>query len=342
MVDEKIIKKILLLLLIAGLFILGFLVIRAIIIPIVVGLLFAYVFHPVYKKINRRIKRKNLSAFLLMIGITLVIAIPLALLIPVLVRQIFETYVLLQNVNFAELLKDFLPSIINDETLRTISVNIDNIIGKVFSSSLNQFTNLIINIPGLLLQFAVFLFTFFFAVRDSDKLKKYARELSLFSKSTEEKFLEEFRGITNAIIFGQVLIGIIQGLALGLALFLLGVPKALVLTVVACIVSMIPVLGSWLVWLPVGILLLISGSTFSGIFILLYGALFVSIIDNILRPIFIAKSSNLPIVVSVIGIIGGLYLFGIAGIVLGPLILAYLLIIVDLYKQGKLDELFRR
>ncbi len=64
--------------------------------------------------------------------------------------------------------------------------------------------------------------------------------------------------------------------------------------------------------------------------------------DNILRPYFLSKKSNLPIALSIIGIIGGLYLFGIAGLVLGPLILAYVLIIIEFYKQGKLEELFGR
>ena len=342
MVDDKIVKRIILLSLVVVLSLLTFLVLRAILISIIVGLLFAYIFSPIYRKINKPIKNKNLSALLLILGITIVIAIPIALLTPSLVQQTFETYTTIQRVNFAEHIRNIAPAFINEEFSNVLSTNLDNLLGKVFSSSLNQFTNIIVNIPNLLLQFAVFIFTFFFAIRDAGKLKDYASSLSPFSETTEKKFMSEFRGITNAIIFGQVLIGILQGLALGLALFILGVPNALLLTVIACLVSIIPVLGSWLVWLPVGILLLITGSTFTGAFILLYGALFVSSIDNFLRPIFLSKSSNLPVILSVIGTIGGLYLFGITGLVIGPLILAYMLIIIEFYRQGKLSELFRK
>jgi predicted PurR-regulated permease PerM len=171
-------------------------------------------------------------------------------------------------------------------------------------------------------------------------LKEYVAKLSPFSNSTEKKFLKEFRGITDAIIFGQVFIGILQGLLLGAGLYLLGVPNALTLTFVAAILSVIPILGAWLVWFPVGIILLMTGKTFSGIFILLYGAFFVSLIDNFLRPYILSKRSNLHIVLSVIGTIGGLYLFGIVGLILGPLILAYVIIIIEFYQQGKLNELF--
>jgi len=342
MVDDKIVKRVLILSFVAVIFILALLVIRPILISIVLGLLFAYIFSPVYNKIHNKIKRKNISAFLLIIGIIIIIAVPIIWLIPKIVNQTIDLYTKVQEVNFVEPIEKILPTIIKPETARAIAVNINNLLGKAFTSVLNQFTAVIVNIPNLLLQFAVFLFTFFFSIRDSEKLKKYVSELSPFTDATEEKFMHEFRGITNSIIYGQLLIGIIQGLALGLGLWVLGVPKALILTVIAAIVSIIPFLGSWLVWLPIGLLLLITGNTFAGVALLLYGALFVSSIDNILRPIIISRSSDLPIVVSVVGIIGGLYLFGIAGLVLGPLILAYAMIIIEFYKQGKLEELFKK
>jgi len=323
-------------LLILGIFLLAFFILKPIIIPIIFGLLFGYIFSPVYKQIKHILKGSNISAFLLLGGLTVLIIVPLIFLIPLLGRQIFEIYVLLQNTNFNEILGRFF-----EEDLATnIAIQLNNIFGNIFPILVGGVSDFIKNLPRFLLQFAVFLFTFFFVVRDLDKLTVFISELSPFSQSTEKKFSSEFRRITNVIIFGQVLIGIVQGLALGAGLFFLGVPKALLLTAITCIASIIPVLGSWLVWLPVGIILLSTGKVFSGIFILLYGALFVSIIDNFLRPYFLSRKSNLPIVLSVIGTIGGLFVFGIAGLILGPLILAYVLIILEFYKQGKLNELF--
>ncbi len=338
MADSKVMKQGIAGLLILGIFVIAFLVLRPIVIPILFGLLFGYLFSPVYKKILKYLKWRNLSAFVVIMGLTAILVIPLIYIIPSLVKQIFDTYVLLQNFNFNILLQEF----VQGDIATSIAMNLDNIIGKFFSTILNQFTIFLVNLPSFLLQFSVFLFVFYFTIRDLDHLKKYLSHLSPFSKSTGKKFMEEFRGITNAIIFGQVLIGIIQGLAVGICLFFLGVPKALVFTFLACIVSVIPVLGSWLVWFPVGVVLITTGQTFSGAFILLYGFFFVSIIDNILRPYLLSRKSSLPIVLSIIGTIGGLYFFGIAGLILGPLILAYVLIIIEFYKQGKLNELFNK
>ena len=338
MADQVDIKKGIVGAIILGIFVLTFFILRPIIIPIIFGLLFAYIFSPLYKKIKTKVKGKNIPALLLLLGLVVLIAVPLFYLVPILVNQAFETYVLIQNVNMNEVVGGFIQSDISS----AIAINLDNLIGQIFSGFLNQFKNMLINLPSMLLLFAVFLFTFYFAIRDSDDMREYISTLSPFSDSTEKKFLKEFRGITNAIVFGQVFIGIVQGLAVGVGLFFLGVPKTLILTFIASIVSMIPVLGSWIVWMPVGLFLIFTGQTFNGIFLLLYGALFVSTIDNLIRPYLLSKQSNLPIALSVIGTIGGLYFFGIAGLVLGPLVLAYVLIIIEFYQQGKLKDLFNK
>jgi predicted PurR-regulated permease PerM len=338
MADYKDIKRSVVAIIIIGIFVLAFFILKPIIISIIFGLLFAYIFNPVYKAIKSKVKNKSISALILIFGLMVIIIIPIIYFVPTIVGQAFNTYVQLQNFNFAEYFGKFFQG----DFSAKLATSVDNIIGQIFSTFLNQFKNLLINFPSFLLQFAVFLFTFYFAIRDSNELKLYLSSLSPFSKETEEKFLKEFRSITNAIIFGQVLIGIIQGLALGLGLLILGIPNVIILTFVTCIVSIIPVLGSWLVWLPVSIFLLLSGQTFAGIFLLLYGALFVGTIDNILRPYILSKQSNLPIILSVIGTIGGLYFFGITGLILGPLVLAYVLIIIEFYQKGKLKDLFSK
>ena len=324
--------------LILMIFVLAFLMLRPIIIPIIFGLLAAYIFSPVYKKVYKKTKKKNFSAFLMILCFAVLLVVPLIYIIPGLVNQIFEVFVKFQSLN----IYDIVTGLVEGDTGASIAANIDNIISQGFSILLNQFKNLIMNIPSLILKFSVFLFTFFFAVRDTESLKQYVSSLSPFSKNLERKLMNEFRGITNAIVFGQVLIGIIQGLALGIGLFFLGVPNVLVLTFIACVVCIIPLVGSWTVWLPTSVFLFMNDKIFSSIFLFLYGMLFVGTIDNFLRPYILSKQSNLPVAISIIGTIGGLYFFGIAGILLGPLILAYVIIIIEFYQQGKLKELFRK
>jgi len=338
MADDSVVKRGLVGALIAGLFILAFFILKPIIISIIFGILFAYIFNPTYKWLYRMIMRKNLAAIILIVGITFIITLPIVYFTPIIVREAIDTLNLLQNVNFGELFSEYM----SPEIARGFSTNLDSIFSQTTLAFINQFKNILINFPSFVLQFAVFLFTFFFVIRDSEDLKKYISALSPFSKITEVKFLRELRGITNAIVFGQVLVGILQGLAVGVVFFIFGVPKALILTILASILSIIPILGSWLVWVPVAIYLLSVDQIFKGIFLLIYGLFFISSIDNVIRPYILSKRSNLPIALSVIGTIGGLYFFGISGLILGPLILAYVLIIIEFYREGRLDDLFKK
>ncbi|MDO8517575.1 MAG: AI-2E family transporter [Nanoarchaeota archaeon] len=339
--DKNFVSKSVTLFFIGLLFVLALYMLKIIIIPILLGLLLTYFFYPVYVKINKYIKNKDVSAFILIFAIVFAIAIPLWFLTPMLVRQIFESYMYMQKINFGELFQNVFPSLFNEEIARTFYVNINNILTKLFNSLLSQGSEFVSNLPNIILQGVVTLFTFYFSTRDADKLKDYFLKLSPFSPSTERKFIEEFTHITNAIVYGQFLIAAVQGLLLGVGLYVLGVDNVLLLTAMTMLVSVIPVFGAWLVWLPVSIYLITSGQVFNGVVLFLYGALIVSTVDNLLRIYLLSRKSSLSTAVSLIGIIGGIYAFGLVGILLGPLILAYTLIIVEFYRQGKLDDLFK-
>lgn len=332
----KQIRKMIVGALVLGIFVLSFLILKPIIIPIIFALLTAYVFSPVYKKLYKWTKRKNLSAFIMILGLILLLLVPIVYFIPSLINQLFKIYIRFQGVDIAEVVRKFTGSNITASSI----ANINNIVSQAFNALLTQFKDMLINLPSLILKFSVFLFTFFFVARDSKMLVKYVDTLSPFSKNLEKKLLGEFKDITNALIFGQVLVGLIQGLALGIGMFILGVPNVLILTLAACLLSMIPFIGAWTVWLPVSIFLFVNGRIFAGTALFLYGMLFVSTLDNFLRPYILSKRTSLHLAVTVIGTIGGLYFFGIAGILLGPLILAYALIIIDFYRKGNLAELF--
>lgn len=341
MADENLISKIIALAAIALIFIVAIIVIKPILISIIVGLIFAYVFYPLYKKIKHLIKSPNISTLVLIILIIIAIAIPVWFIAPIFITQTFETYRYLQQINFAEAIKNLLPQFFTTESAAAIAINLNNFIASFFSALMSQLTGMISNLPNLILKFVAAVFTFFFATRDADKLNEYLHSLSPFSQKTGKKFFVEFRHITDAIVYGQVAIGLIQGLVLGVGLFLLGAPSPLLLTSLAAIFSIVPVLGSWLVWLPTGALMIASGKTVAGTILLIYGAVFVSTIDNFLRPYFLSKKSTLPISVALVGTIGGFYTFGLIGLVLGPLILAYSLIVIDFYRKGNLKELFK-
>jgi len=341
MVERQFINKAIVWALIAGLVVASFFLIRPIFLSMVIGVFLAYIIHPLYSHLNKYIKRDNLATIIFIIILLLAIAIPGWFFLPSLAREIFNTYLYVQNVDMAGTIAKVAGLFFGPETARTVSVQVSIYVAKFFSFSITSLGNYFSNLPNILIQLSVVVFTFFFATRDSKKIKEYLSELSPLSTATENKFSEEFRNVTNSIIFGQILTGIIQGLALGIGLLLLGVPKVIFLTLISIVLSIIPIIGAWLVWIPVSLFLVVSGHVVNGTILFFYGLIFVSTIDNFIRPYLISRQSNMNIFVAIIGTIGGLYTFGIIGLLLGPLILSYLLIVLEFYRKGKLNEIFR-
>lgn len=340
MIDENSFKKISFFILLAILTILSFIMLWSILTSVITGLLLAYVFYPAYKKTLSIFKEKNISAFIIILLVFVIIFLPLWFLMPFVFNQLFDIYLYMQKINLQDIVKMLSPYVseLNLSKDFTASLNsfIINFAGKLFSSS----TAFIINIPSLLLKTVVVLFIFFFGMRDGEILIKYLIELSPFSKHAEKEFVEKFRGITDSVIYGFVVIGILQGILTGLGLFIFGIPHSILLTVIAIIAAMIPVLGAWLVWIPAVVYLFISGKTVFAVILLVYCAVIVSWIDNILRPHIVAKRVQISSAVIFVGMIGGLLFMGVLGLILGPLILAYLLLILDAYKERRINKLF--
>lgn len=341
MVDNNSTNKLIVISLIAIVFVISFFILKPIIVAMIAGALLGYVLYPIYLPVRRLIKRENLSTFIFIFLLFLLIAVPLWFLLPGLIRDVFNTYMLIQKTDFTVNLAKIFGLFLSAETAQLATVQANSFIANLFSSMIASLNNVFSNLPNILFQAAIMLFTFYFVIRDYPLLRETLIRLSPFSDSTEKKFASEFRGITNAIIFGHLLVGVIKGLALGLGFLLLGVDNILFLTSIGIILSIIPIVGPWLLWVPVALLLIINGNVFGGVVLFFYGLIIISQIDNVLLPYIISRKSNLNVFVSLIGTIGGLYAFGIIGLIIGPLILSYLLIILDFYKEGKLNELFK-
>ena len=208
------------------------------------------------------------------------------------------------------------------------------------SSIFSYFITLLQELPSLLLNLAVVLFVFFFALRDQENLKEFISGISPFRKDKEAILVTRFKDITSSIIYGYIIVGILQGLALGLGLLIFGVPRALILTILGIFASMLPMVGPWFVWVPVAIGLFLTGKIGFAIAFSIYCLFFVSTIDNILRPYIVSRKTGVSSVVVLVGMIGGLFVFNILGLILGPLILSYLLLFLKAYKDGTLSDMF--
>ena len=185
------------------------------------------------------------------------------------------------------------------------------------------------------------MFIFYFILIDFDKIQKTFSNFTPLSAESKRKFGMEFKNVTDGILYGQILIGILQGVLMGLMLFIMGVDGTLLLTIVAVIAGILPMVGPTIIWVPMGIVFIVAGAPLNAVLLGVWGMAISAMTDGLIRPYLLSRKTTLPIAWGFISTIGGLLAFGLIGLLLGPLIIAYLIIVLQFYKQGRFEELFK-
>jgi len=292
MFDKKNFKDMITLVLILGLFILAWIIIKPIIFAIIAGLLLAYILYPFYNWILKKLKREFLSAFLVCLIVLIVIIGSVGLLLGALVNQAINLYFILQHLDLPQLLTNALPKFLSTELSSTIAGSLNTFISKALAYGLSKSGDFILNLPVILLKLFVAIFIFFFALKDGKKAIDYIKSLDFLEKENQDKFFVQFKNITYSVLIGQIVIGVIQGFIAGIGYFIFNVPNALLLTIFTMLVAIIPLIGAWLGWIPVVIYLFSIGRTGAGIGLLIYGILIVSVIDHTLRTVLVSRNTN--------------------------------------------------
>ncbi len=330
---DKELKKISLIFLIVVLGVLVFLIIRPVILSVLGGLILAYIFFPIYRVLSDRLTNKNLAASLVTIFAIAIIFVPLWFAIPSIVQRVFDLFQMSQGLDYYGFIEKILPTA-SEQLVTQIDLSINSATSQLSSFVLNSLVDLALNFHIVSLHLILVAFVFFFALRDWPSLKNFVVGISPLDKSQEADLSRQFGNITKSIVYGQIVVGILQGILSSIGLFVFGVPQALLLSVIAMLLSVIPVIGPGIVYVPVTFYLLITGNPVLAIAYLAYNIVFVTILEHVLRSHIVARKTSMSQVVVLIGMIGGLLIFGIIGLVLGPLIVAYFLTFLETYKKS--------
>jgi predicted PurR-regulated permease PerM len=334
--DDKDFRRFMIPIVILILAVLSFLIVKPIASAVIIGLLLAYVSYPIYLKINKKIKSNNLSAFIIVGVVLLVVLLPIIFLIPRFTEQLLDSYVQLRGADFSKIIFQIFPSLAESKEMTAeIIAASSHFSGSISSWILSIFDSTFRNIPGIAFGAVVLLFTFFFSLREGQYVKDYFSIFFPFQEQYQKKFYEKFEQVTYSVIYGEIVVGIAQGLIAGIGYYMFGIPNALLFIVLTTVAAILPVIGPWLIWIPLDISLFISGDTTRGMQLLIYGLFVINWIDTLLRPIIIAKKAEINEAIALIGAIGGIYAFGFIGFLLGPLILAYFILLIEVYKGSK-------
>lgn len=312
---------------------LSFLLVEPFLTYLLMGLILSYLFHPLYRRLAKKLGQPWLASSLMLLLIFLLIVAPSFFLITGLVQQTVSAYNTFSSLLTSERVHSFIASLGLDValTLQQVVVQARNYVVSTAPNFLGSVANVLI---GLFMMFFLMYYAF---LRGESWLQKLQTGLPL-EPAVKEHLFQKLGLLTSAIMYGQLLSAIIQGSLGGLMLFVFGVPNYLFWGALMIVLSFIPVLGTPLVWVPIGIARLLQHDYVSGIGILLIGGVVVMNIDNLIKPFLISSRSSVSPLLILIGVIGGLKLFGFIGLFLGPLILGLLHAVVDLLRETEQND----
>lgn len=331
---------------------LSILIISSIVKTILAGLVLSYVFYPLYKKLNSHLKMKTVSALLIMLLVIMLMVVPLSLVMNKLSTEVPFGFVKVKQ--YIEggsrgncegsVLCELLPATFKDTSPRVKAILI-NSMGKATEYIASATAKALLALPGILLNLFIVFFIMYYMLKDGEAFIDKVKKSLPLKKQRQDALIDQFSQVSSAVIYGTVIVAILQGILAGIGFYLFGVPSPIVWGMITIIVSLVPFLGPFVIWLPAAFILIFSGyysgdglTLLRGIGLFLYGLLLVSGIDNVLKPRIIGKKANIHPALVLIGIIGGVNFFGIVGIVVGPVIMAMLKTALESYLQEKRES----
>jgi predicted PurR-regulated permease PerM len=299
------------------------------------ALIIAMLFVPVYRWLLPHLKqRRNFAAGLVMLLVMVVGVLPFALVTASLAREASVVYQRIQTGEWNPALYlrglfDALPTWATALLQRAGVADFDHL-QRQLTAALAQGSQLIatqafsigLDTFGFVASLGVTLYLAYFLVRDGDALARVAEKALPVPPQFKRELLDKFRAVVRAAVKGSLLIAGIQGLLGGMALWFLDVSGALLWAVVMAFLSLLPMIGAGLVWLPVAAYFFITGAWWQGFALVAYGVLVIGLADNLLRPVLVGKDAGMPDYVVMITTLGGMAVFGINGFIIGPTIAA--------------------
>lgn len=216
--------------------------------------------------------------------------------------------------------KEFQFSLLSDKNIGKLHIYITNFVSTALTQGVNLFSSMI-----------MMYFFLYFMIMNANRMEAAMFLFLPFKRSQIALFGRELRAQTFSNAVGLPLIAVIQGLFAYIALLITGMTDPGFWAVVAGFASVIPIVGTGLVWIPVSVYMLVTGHNWQGMFVLVWGAVVLSSMDNVVRFLLAKKMADVHPIITVLGVIMGLHYFGITGLIFGPLLISYFIILLKIY-----------
>lgn len=283
----------------------------------------------IYLTTNKHWKREIAAVFLLGVSVFFIV-IPFYALSSMVLDKITELsndQIYFKNIIFK--IKHVLPG-------QNTAQFIEDILKAVGTWATGLFPSIITGVVNIVLGLLLMYFLLYFMLVDNERFENTLIKYAPLRAQNAQRFAEKMRNITYANVVGQGLIAIVQGSLLSLSFFLLGYPDPIFWGLITAFISFVPILGPPIIFVPAALLQITNGNNFAGWTMLGFGFIVIINIDNVLRFMIAKKVGNIHPIITVIGVIIGIPMFGILGLVFGPLLLSSFFLLIKIYETSSL------
>ena len=328
----------------AGMLVLTFFIIKPFLATLVFAIICGVSLYPVYKKILKFFgNNETASASITLIISIICIVIPLIFLGTQLVHEAIQLYESLSQINdkqngivvvinnLGQTSEKFIPG--TEQYFTNFSDNLTIYTKQWLSWLINNLGQVISGVSVLLLDLFIFFITFYYLLKDGDKLKKEIIKLIPLKDTEGETIFTKLNGAINSIIKGNLMIAFLKGILTAIGFYLFGLPNGILWGSFTIITSFVPNVGTAIVLFPAVVYLFVIGSTTQAVGLAIWGIVIVGLTDNVLGPKLIGKNLQLHPIFVLLSILGGLIIFGPIGIFLGPLVMSLLFALLSIYSE---------
>ncbi|ODR93429.1 hypothetical protein AUC69_04300 [Methyloceanibacter superfactus] len=319
--------------------------------PFYGAILWAVILATVFAPVHRRIRaatpdRRNLAAFVTLLIIVTIVLLPLALTAASLANEATNLYEEVQSgqLNFGKFLQEILDALPAWATsiLRRLGVtdvsDVQKSLTALFKEGSQFFATQAVVVgqgtANFIISLFIMLYLLYFLLRDGGALSRRIKAAVPLAPEQKRALFEKFAVVIRAMVKGTILVAIAQGALGGLIFWLLDIHAAVLWGVVMAFLALLPAVGAAVVWLPVALYLLATGSVWQGVVLIAFGAGVIGLVDNVLRPYLVGKDTSMPDYIVLISTLGGIAIFGLNGFVIGPLIAAMFIAVWDISSGG--------
>lgn len=308
----------------------------------------AILFTPLYRRLCRSMhQRPTVAALVTLLIILVIVILPVALITGLLAQEAAALYLRVKSgeINFAQMLQQMMSALPMWATglLDRFGLNDFAEVQARLSAALMKSAQFLgthalsfgQNAFDFIVDFFIMLYLLFFLLRDGSSLSRHAKAAVPLDPELQHNLSQKLTQVVRATMKGNVVIAIAQGALGGLIFWILGVQAPVLWAVVMAFLSLLPAVGTAIVWIPVAIYFLVTGATWEGVVLIAYGVLVIGLVDNIARPILVGKDTKMPDYVILISTLGGMAIFGLNGFVIGPLIAAIFIAVWDVVATSR-------